>query len=137
MNRINTSEKQAHDYDIIEGPVADDKISTRVDDYINGIISREQFLTDLIYTPSHQICFCTVRSLQALSPFKYRIDSAMFHVDDEIVQTLMSDYGMTELEATDMYCTSNTYAQLSDESTGWYLKPWQEIYETLKTELKI
>jgi hypothetical protein len=137
LNRKNNSGKQAHDYDMIEGPVADDKIATRVDEYLDGIISKEQFLTDLVRYPSHQICFCTAQSLQALSLAKGRIDSAMFHVDDEIVQALMTDYGITELEATDLYCTSGIYARLSDEATGLYQRPWPEIYQMLKTELKI
>ncbi|MDR2968359.1 MAG: DUF3990 domain-containing protein [Tannerellaceae bacterium] len=137
LNRKNNSEKQAHDYDMIEGPVADDKIATRVDEYLDGIISKEQFLTDLVRYPSHQICFCTIQSLRALSLAKGRIDSAMFHVDDEIVQSLMSDYGMSELEATDIYCTSNTYAKLADESTGLYQNSRQEIYDMLKRELSI
>jgi hypothetical protein len=138
LNRRNDSDIQAHDYDIVEGPVADDRITTRVDDFINGIISREQFLSELIYnSPSHQICFCTVQSLQALSLSKHAVDSVMFHVDDEIMQALMSDYGMTELEATDTYYTSDTYSRFANENTKLYLKPWQEIYEMLKGELKI
>jgi hypothetical protein len=137
LNRKNDSDRQAHDYDIVEGPVADDRITTRVDDYMDGVISREQFLNDFVYNPSHQICFCTVQSLQALSLAKNRIDSAMYHVDDEIVQALMSDYGLNESEAIDLYCTADVYARLSDESTGLYQKPWQEIYEMLKCELKM
>ena len=30
---------------------------------------------------------------------------------------------------------SDTFTQLSDANTGLYLKPWQEIYEMIKTEL--
>ncbi len=63
LNRKNDSGQRVHDYDIVEGLVADDRITTRVDDFINGIISKEQFLTDLIYNLSHQICFCTMQSL--------------------------------------------------------------------------
>jgi hypothetical protein len=137
FNRKNNVEQQAHDYDIVEGPVADDRITTRVDDYMDGIITREQFLNDLVYKPSHQICFCTVQSLQALSLAKSRIDSNMYHIDDKIVQALMTNYGMTELEATDLYCSSATYARLSDESTALYQKTWQEIYEMLKSELNM
>jgi hypothetical protein len=42
LNRKNKSRKQqAHDYDIIEGPVVDDRITEQIDDYIDGIISRK------------------------------------------------------------------------------------------------
>ena len=135
LNRKNDTAQQAHDYDIVEGPVADDRINRQIDDYIEGVISKEQFLNDLIHNPSHQICFCTVQSLQMLTLSKGKIDSAIYHIDDDIVQALMTNYGMTELEATDIYFTSKTYTQFADESTGLYLKSWQEIYEMLKQEL--
>jgi hypothetical protein len=34
-----------------------------------------------------------------------------------------------------MFYNSETFAQLADESTEFYKKPWQEIYEMLKQEL--
>jgi len=135
LNRKNETERQVHDYDIIEGPVADDKIATEVDRYIEGFISKEQFLSDLTHNPSHQICFCTLQSLQALSQPKGKIDIAIYDIGDKVVQSLMTDYKINELEATDRYYTSNTYTQLADESTEFYKKSWHEIYEILKLEL--
>jgi hypothetical protein len=136
LNRKNETEQQAHDYDIVEGPVADDKIATEVERYIEGLTSKEQFLNDLTHNPSHQICFCTMQSLQALSQPKGKIDIAIYDIGDNVVQSLMTDYGINELEAADRYYTSNTYAQLADESAEFYKKTWQEIYELLKQELK-
>jgi len=136
LNRKNETEHQAHDYDIIEGPVADDKIATEVDRYIEGFISKEQFLSDLTHNPSHQICFCTMQSLQALSQPKGKIDIAIYDIGDKVVQSLMTDYNINELEATDQYYTSNAYTQLADESTEFYKKSWHEIYEMLKRELE-
>jgi hypothetical protein len=136
-NRKNTSEQQAHDYDIVEGPVADDDITRRIINYLNEEISKEQFLSDLTYIPSHQICFCTVQSLQALGLSKYKVDSKIMNIDNEIVKALMTDFGITETEATDIHYTSTTYTHLADETTEYYLKPWTEIYDILKKELKI
>jgi hypothetical protein len=48
----------------------------------------------------------------------------------------MTDYGMSETEATDKYYTSNIYTQLADETTEFYKKDWTEIYELLKQELR-
>ena len=135
LNRLNETEQQAHDYDIIEGPVADDRINEQIDDYIAGEISKEQFFNDLIYNPSHQICFCTIQSLQALSLSKEKIDRAKRLIDNDILQALMIDYELNEMEATDKYYTSNTYTQLADETTEFYKKDWTEIYELLKQEL--
>jgi hypothetical protein len=134
LNRKNKKKKQVHDYDIVEGPVADDKIATEVDKYIEGLITKEQFLIDLTHNPSHQICFCTMQSLQALTLPKGRIDIAVYDIGDHVVQSLMIDNNLNELEAADRYYTSNTYTQLADESTEFYKKPWQEIYEMLKQE---
>ncbi|MDR2204822.1 MAG: DUF3990 domain-containing protein [Flavobacteriaceae bacterium] len=136
LNRTNETEQSAHDYDIVEGPVADDKITTEVDRYIEGLISKEQFLNDLTHNPSHQICFCTMQSLQALSQPKGKIDIAVYDIGDKVVQSLMMDYNINEMEAADRYYTSNIYTQIADENTEFYKKTWQEIYEMLKQELK-
>ena len=136
LNRKNKSKHQAHDYDIVEGPVADDKIATEVDKYIEGLISQKQFLSDLTHNSSHQICLCTMQSLQALSQSKGKIDIAIYDIGDNVVQSLMTDYDINELEAADRYYTSNTYTKLADESTEFYKKTWQEIYGLLKQELK-
>ena len=137
-NRNNKTKRQTHDFDIIEGPVADDDIATRIDDYLNENISKEQFLKDLTFKePSHQICFCTVQSLQALVLRKDIIDSKVFHTDNNVLQALMTDFALSELEATNMYYKSKTYSLLSDNSTEWYKKSWQEIYKMFKKELKI
>jgi hypothetical protein len=139
LNRRNDSDTPAHDYDVVEGPVADDRITRRVDDFMDGKVSREQFMSELVYRPSHQICFCTVLSLEALTPMRPKrlIHSDIYHIGDEVVDALMSEYGLSETEAVDMFYTSATYAAVSDESTGYYRKPWSEIYEMLKSELKI
>ncbi len=141
LNRRNDTSTPAHEYDIVEGPVANDKVATEVEAFMAGAITREQFLGNLVYNPSHQICFCTVQSLQALSLLPYqptaRIDVDGFRIDEKVVESLMSDFGRTEDEAADLYYTSQTYIGVADESTGYYQKPWQEIYGMLRGELKI
>jgi len=136
LNRLNKSEHPAHDYDIVEGPVADDDIATRVYDYVKGQVSKKQFLNELTRkTPTHQICFCTLQSLQALDLHKEKIDIETIHIDNDIVKSLMTDYGIMETDATKIYYKSNTYTQLANESTNFYKKSWIEIYEMLKKEL--
>ena len=137
LNRRNNSEQQAHDYDIVEGPVANDDVSKRIINYLNNEISSEEFLNDLIYEPSHQICFCTVQSLQSLELAKYKVDSKIITIDNEIVKALMTDYGITETEAADAHYSSATYTSLADEKTELYLKPWDKIYQMLLNELKM
>ena len=136
LNRQNNKKQQVHDYDLVEGPVADDDIATRVYDYVAKKVSKKQFLKELKRkTPTHQICFCTVQSLQALKLHKEKIDAETVHIDNDVVKALIIDYGKTEAEAMDLYYTSKTYTQLADETTGLYLKSWQEVYKMLQTEL--
>lgn len=61
---------KSHDYDIVIGAMADDQIYNYVSDYIDGVITREQFwvLAKFKY-PTHQIVFCTQHALDCL---KYR-----------------------------------------------------------------
>lgn len=56
-----------HNYDIVIGAMADDQIYNFVADYIDGVITREQFwmLAKFKY-PSHQITFCTEKALECL-----------------------------------------------------------------------
>lgn len=56
-----------HDYDIVEGAMADDTIWDYIEDYIAGRISRPAFweLVKFKY-PTHQIVFCTEKALETL-----------------------------------------------------------------------
>jgi hypothetical protein len=57
-----------HEYDIVEGPMADDQIWDYVEDFMDGNITREAFwvLAKFKY-PTHQIVFCTQEALQSIS----------------------------------------------------------------------
>ena len=57
-----------HDYDIVEGPMADDQIWNFVEGFIDGRISRAAFweLARFDY-PTHQIVFCTETALKTLT----------------------------------------------------------------------
>lgn len=59
-----------HSYDIVIGMMADEQIYNLVSDYIDGVITKEQFwiLTRFKY-PTYQIAFCTEEALKCL---KYR-----------------------------------------------------------------
>ena len=61
---------KTHQFDIVIGAMADDQIYNYVSDFVEGIITREQFwvLAKFKY-PTHQINFCTNEALKCL---KYR-----------------------------------------------------------------
>ena len=62
----------SHDYDIVEGPMADDAIWDYVEDLMGGRITREAFwvLVKFKY-PTHQIVFCTENALHTLTYSDY------------------------------------------------------------------
>lgn len=57
-----------HDHDIVIGAMADDQIYNYVADFMDGVITREQFwaLAKFKY-PTHQICFCSDAALRCLT----------------------------------------------------------------------
>lgn len=56
-----------HNYDVVEGPMADDQIWDYVEEYIAGNITKAAFweLVKFKY-PTHQIVFCAESALEAL-----------------------------------------------------------------------
>ena len=60
-----------HDYDIVEGPMANDTIFNFVQDFVDGKISRAAFRELAKFKkPTHQISFHTVRALTTLEFLK-------------------------------------------------------------------
>ncbi len=56
-----------HDYDVVEGPMADDQIWNYVEEFLSGKISRVAFWELVKFTyPTHQIVFCTEDALKTL-----------------------------------------------------------------------
>ncbi|MCM1497192.1 MAG: DUF3990 domain-containing protein [Clostridium sp.] len=57
----------SHDYDIVEGPMADDTIFNYVQNFLDGRISREAFWSLAKFKkPTHQISFHTAEALKTL-----------------------------------------------------------------------
>jgi len=61
-----------HHYDIVVGAMANDQIYNYISDFIDGILTREQFwvLAKFKY-PTHQICFCSKGALKTLQFINY------------------------------------------------------------------
>jgi len=134
LNRKNRSKKQIHNYDIVEGPVADDDVTQRIYVYIRGQISKRDFLEELkFHKPTHQICLCTIEALQTIESVVNDLFTA--NIDDAIIQNLMIECRFSEEKAIDFYFNSNTYRQLINENTGLYKKTWNDVYKILLREL--
>ena len=59
---------KTHSYDIVIGAMANDQIYNYVADFMNGVLTREQFwiLAKFKY-PTHQINFCTTEALKCIT----------------------------------------------------------------------
>ena len=69
LNRNNRSAKPAHDYDIVYGPIANDRVGVQIGKYEAGDITLDQFLENLKYMKgvTFQYFFGTERALAKLS----------------------------------------------------------------------
>ena len=57
-----------HDYDIVEGPMADDTIYNYVEDYLDGVLSKDDFMQLAKFKkPTHQMSFHTIKALTCLT----------------------------------------------------------------------
>lgn len=64
---VNCRSGKTHDYDIVEGPMADDTVWNYLNDFIDGEIDREQFWTLVKFKyPTHQISFHTLKAIECL-----------------------------------------------------------------------
>jgi len=137
-NRDISTSTFVHGYDIVEGPVADDKVSSKINDYIRGEISAELFFREISKYPhpTHQICFCTGKSLNAITRINLSTLSKIENIGYNIVENIIKN-GIERKKALEQYLLSETFAILQDESSALYEKPWQEIYEMLKKEVTL
>lgn len=68
---LNRSKDIKFDYDIVEGPMADDEIYNHINDFLDGIMSREEFWGKALFKyPTNQICFLSGRSIKYLKEAK-------------------------------------------------------------------
>ena len=138
INRDKNSKMPAHDYDIVIGPVADDKVQNTLRLYLKGKIEKEKFLKMLTHhEETHQICFCTLNSLQTIDRIDETPTYEMVMISEPIIEKMITDFDFGEEKATNLLFDSDTYAKLSDAETKLYEKDWTVIYELLLEELKL
>jgi len=139
LNRNRHISHPAHTFDIVEGPIADDRMVVQIRLYTQGKISIETLIEKLTYREStHQICFCTLASLYALEIIENNgFSSAIDDITEAILEAAVDEFEMGESEAIRKFYSSKSYKKLYDANTLLWQKPWQVIYEMFKDELKI
>jgi len=137
-NRKNKSNILLHDYDMVEGPVADDFTFREFEEYLSGEISEDVFFERLKFKRdiSHQICFCTLKSLETIERISLKAYFKIERTGEAITNYLQIKDFLPEEEAQDLYYSSETFKKVTDETTELYKKPWLEIYNMLKLEIE-
>ena len=138
FNRLRRENEMPHDFDTVEGPVADDKMFRQFQLYATNRIKLKDFVVSLKYDreKTHQIAFCTEQAIDAMleynEPPRYRIEGLIADLSVALIQKKQ----LSKIEAMSLIFNSAVFRQLSDYNTKLYKKSWQDIYELLSKELK-
>ncbi|MDR3265980.1 MAG: DUF3990 domain-containing protein [Tannerella sp.] len=136
-NRLRKENEPKHEYDIVEGPVANDKMFRQFQRFLSNQIKLNEFIGNLkFHEATHQIAFCTDESIDLLleynTPPRYKIETLV----SELSVALMQDRNLSKLEAMNAVYDSGIFTNITDVGTGLYQRPWTEIYQLLLKELK-
>lgn len=64
---VNCRRGISHSYDIVIGAMANDQVFNYINDYVDGILTKEQFwVLAKFKKPTNQICFCSKNALKCL-----------------------------------------------------------------------
>jgi hypothetical protein len=137
-NRNEEVIEQAHGYDIVEGPVANDIVQHRLYNYLRGEITKETFLKELKYhEDTHQVCFCTLASFQALKRIENELTVFIEKISEDILNNLVNEKGIDADTASDLFFSSKTFINIADSKTDSYKKDWHDIYKMLRDEINM
>jgi hypothetical protein len=137
LNRNRQISHPAHTFDIVEGPIANDKMVVQIRLYEQGKIPIDKLIEKLTYRdPTHQICFCTLASLYALELIE---DKNLLFTIDEIINNILErtiiDFDLSESEALKLLYFSKFYKNLTDSDSLLWKNKWQINYEIFKKEI--
>jgi hypothetical protein len=135
-NRLRKENDPGHEYDIVEGPVANDKMFRQFQLFLTNRIQLSEFIKSLTFREAtHQIAFCSEAAINLLldynEPPRYKVEFLV----SKLSVALKKDRDITEIEALKIIYNSAIFSQLSDYKTYLYRKKWQDIYNMLQREL--
>ena len=125
-----------HVYDIVEGPIANDKMRAQFALFERGVIDLATVLRRITYIEdTHQISFHTPAAIALLEPEPDYPQVMIETTIGMLAEFLVEDRNMTVEEALDMVYNSTAYEKLLDRSTALYREAPAYVYELLKKEL--
>jgi hypothetical protein len=133
---LNRRNKNAHDYDIVEGPVADDWVIFQIGLYEAKKIAMEELLKALTFhEPTHQICCCTAFALQALETVETGQKWDVINIGVALCDALVLERGMDKVAAQHAVYHSAVFKKALNSPTGFDQKPCTELYALLLQEI--
>ncbi|GHT62056.1 hypothetical protein AGMMS50239_14380 [Bacteroidia bacterium] len=125
-----------HNYDIVEGPIANDKMRTQFALFERGAIDMKTVLKRITYIENtHQISFHTPAAIALLKPEPDYPQLMIETIIGMLAEYLVEDRNCSFVEALDMVYNSTTYEKLINRSTTLYRESPAYVYEILKKEL--
>jgi len=85
---------------------------------------------------THQICFCTVASLQALKFVDRELTIFIEQISENILNKIIQDKKINVDLASDIFFSSKTFADIANKKLEYYKQDWKEVYKMLKEELE-
>jgi hypothetical protein len=125
-----------HTYDIVEGPIANDKMRTQFALFERGTIDMETVLKRITYIEdTHQISFHTPAAIALL---KAEPDYPQVIIESTIgmlAEFLVEDRDISVEDALDIVYNSAIYEKLLDRTTALYQESPAYVYELLKKDI--
>lgn len=111
-------------------------MNKRINLFLANRISRADFFKELQWhEETHQICFCSIASLQFINRVEANESIYDFsYMGEPIVEKLVSEYGLTEQMASDLFYSSETFRKFA--SSRNFLDNWLTVYKLLIDEIK-
>lgn len=135
-NRLSEESDPPHDYDIVEGPVADDRMFKQFGKFLSKEFGEEELVKRLkYYKATHQIAFCTESSLGIFVECIPKQESVLEDMVNKLTNTLVKKFNLKLPEAMKTIYNSAIFNQLADFSTLAYRKSWEDVYDVIKKEL--
>jgi hypothetical protein len=124
-----------HNYDIVEGAIANDRMRVQFALFERGVINLETVLNRITYVENtHQISFHTQRAIDLLKPEPNYAQILIESTIGMLAEFLVEDNKYNTKDALDIIYNSMTYEKLIDTSTLLYREAPAFIYEELKAE---
>ena len=135
-NRNRESKTKIHDFDIVIGAIADDKVGVQLFRYMKKYIDLPTFSEELaVCETNYPVLFWNGAGNQIIE--EAMTDDEQFMIEcitTELTEYVMRDYHIGMKEALDMVYNSETYSKLIDMNSGLYYQSPLLVYDVFKEE---